>query len=192
VIAADIEVSQRCALRKHSPQALCFGCFDPIVVEIKVSQRCALRQHFCNLSIHIKVRQLECADAAPGCQQCELPQNELALFQICAIAGVVPEAPAQADNGWQAHLVHYLLDSLRGPSQHDRPASRPSPAPVLSWDGFQNCSKGGVSGEQQWLRLRSLPRGARPLPLRSGLLAFLGLPLAPPSLLGSRHFFETH
>ena len=28
-------------------------------------------------------------------------------------------------------------------------------------------------GEQRWLRLRSLPRGARPLLLRSRLLAFL-------------------
>ena len=45
----------------------------------------------------------------------ELPQNELALFLFRAIAGVVPEAPAQADNGWQAHRVHHLLDSLRDP-----------------------------------------------------------------------------
>jgi hypothetical protein len=28
-------------------------------------------------------------------------------------------------------------------------------------DVFQSCSKGGVNGEQQWLRLRSLPRGVR-------------------------------
>jgi hypothetical protein len=54
-----------------------------------------------------------------------LTQNELALFLSLAIAGVVPEAPAQADNGWQAHLVHYLFDSLRGASQHVGPASRP-------------------------------------------------------------------
>ncbi len=44
---------------------------------------------------------------------------------------VVPEAPAQADNGRQAHLVHYLFYSVRGTSQHDRPASCPSPAPVV-------------------------------------------------------------
>jgi hypothetical protein len=27
-------------------------------------------------------------------------------------------APAQADNGKQAHLVHYLFDTLRRPPQH--------------------------------------------------------------------------
>ena len=119
----------------------------------------------------ITLMQVECADAAPGCQRCELPENELQLFSGCAIAGVLPETPAQADNGRQAHLVHYLFDSLRGPSQHDRPASRPSPAPVLSRNrnGSQSSSK-GVSGEQQWLRLCSLPRGARPLLL---LIIFL-------------------
>jgi hypothetical protein len=46
-------------------------------------------------------------------------------------------------------------------------------------------------GEQRWLSLRSLPRAARPVLLRTILLAFLGFPLSP-SLLGSRHFFETH
>jgi hypothetical protein len=83
-----------------------------------------------------------------------------------------PEPPAQADNGRKAHLVDYLFDFLRGPSQHDRPASHPSPAPVVSRDGFQSSSE-GVSDEQRWLRLRSLPRGACPLLLRSRLLAFL-------------------
>jgi hypothetical protein len=34
-------------------------------------------------------------------------------------------------------------------------------------------------GEQRWLRLHSLPRGARPLLLRSRLLAFLGFPFPP-------------
>jgi len=33
-------------------------------------------------------------------------QNELALFLFRSIVGVVPEAPAQADNGGQAHVVH--------------------------------------------------------------------------------------
>jgi len=96
---------------------------------------------------------------------------------------VVPEAPAQADNGRQTHPVHYLFDSLRGPSQHDRPASRSSPAPVLSRDGSQSCSK-GVSGEQRWLRRPSLTRGARPLLLRSRLLAFLCC-VSPLSLLSN-------
>ncbi len=144
-----------------------------IAAEIKVRQRRALRQNFCKplciLSFHFTARQFECDDAAPGCHCHELPENEV----VFAIAGVGPEAPAQADNGRQAHLVLYLFDSLRGPSQHDRPASRPSPAPVLSGDGFQSCSK-GVSGEQQWLRLRSLTRGARPLLLLIIFLASLG------------------
>jgi hypothetical protein len=160
-----------------------------------VRQRWALRQHSCKnlgiLSFHVTARQLECADAAPGCHQWELPHHDLKLFSCYAIAGFAPEGPAQADKGRQAHLAHYLFDSLRGPSQHDRPASRLSPAQVLSGDGFQSCSKGGVSGEQRWLRLRSLPRGARPLFLCSRLLAFLGFPTSP-SLLGSRHFFEAH
>jgi hypothetical protein len=95
-------------------------------------------------------------------------------LSFCAIVVLVlvPEAPAQADNGWQAHLAHYLFDSLRRPPQHDRPVSRPSPAPVLSRDGSQSSRK-GVSGEQRCLRRGSLTRGARPLCLRCGLLAFL-------------------
>ncbi len=111
-------------------------------------------------------------------------------MDYCAIAGVVPEAPAQADTGRQPHLVHYLFDCLRRPSQHDRPASRPSPAPVLTKDGFQSCRKGGVSGEQRWLRLRSLPRGARPLLVRSRLLVLFCCPF--PGLLASKHFFGAH
>jgi hypothetical protein len=118
----------------------------------------------------------------PACHQWELPHQKLALCLCRAIAGVVPEAHAQEDNGRQAHLVHYLFDFLRGPSQHDRPASRPSPAPVLSRDGFQSCSKGGVSGEQQRLRLRSLPRGARPLLLRSDCLPCTVSPFPPACL----------
>ncbi len=112
-----------------------------------------------------------------GCYQCELPNHELYLFSACAIAGVVPEAPAQADNGRQAHLVDCLFDSLRGHSQHDRPASRPSPAPVVSWNGFQSCNK-EVRGEQQWLR-RRLTRGARPLLLFIIFLAVLCLYAIP-------------
>ena len=82
--------------------------------------------------------------------------------------GVVPEAPAQTDNGSQAHLVHCLFDFLRGPSQHDRPVSRPSPGPVLSGDGFQSCSK-GVRGEQRWLCFCGLPRVWGPLVLGGSL-----------------------
>jgi hypothetical protein len=43
-------------------------------------------------------------------------------------------------------------------------------------DGFQSCSK-VVSGEQRWLRLRSLPRGARPLLLLHALLCLYANPL---------------
>ena len=64
---------------------------------------------------------------------------------------------------------------LRGPSQNNRPVMRPCPAPVLSRNGSQNYNKviTKVSGEQIWLRLRSLPRGPRPLLLCNILLVFL-------------------
>jgi hypothetical protein len=42
-IDAEIEVSQRCALRQHSSKALCPAWSEPIATEIEVSQRCALR-----------------------------------------------------------------------------------------------------------------------------------------------------
>ncbi len=61
------------------------------------------------------------------------------------MAGFVSEAPAQADNGRQAHLVHYLFDSLRCPSQHDRPARRPSPGPVLSRNGSRAATKASAA-----------------------------------------------
>ena len=64
------------------------------------------------------------------------------------MAGFVPEAPAQADNDWQAHLVHYLFDALRGHSERDRPVCRPSPAPVLSRDDRQSCTKGYLEMHQ--------------------------------------------
>jgi hypothetical protein len=41
VIVAEIEVSQRCALRQHSCKPLCPGCLHVIPAEIEVSQRCA-------------------------------------------------------------------------------------------------------------------------------------------------------
>ncbi len=44
------------------------------------------------------VVQFECGDASPVLHPRELPQNELALFLFRDIVGVVPEAPAQADN----------------------------------------------------------------------------------------------
>jgi hypothetical protein len=54
---------------------------------------------------------------------------------------IVPEGPAQVDNGRQSYFVYLFFDSLRRPSQYDRPVSRPSPAPVLNRDGPQSCSK---------------------------------------------------
>ena len=59
-----------------------------------------------------------------------------------AIAGVAPEVSAQAYTDKQAHLAHYLFDFLGRPSQHDRPACRPSPAPAVRGNGSQSCSKG--------------------------------------------------
>ncbi len=134
-IPAKIEVHQLPALSHHSCKSLCSGCSNFVVSEIEVSQRCVLCHHsfkpLCILSFHITVWQLECDDAPPGCQPLELPQNEPALCLFHTIVGVVPDAPDQVDNGRHSHLVHYLFDSLRGPSQHDRPASCPSPAPVV-------------------------------------------------------------
>jgi hypothetical protein len=46
-IAAEIEVSQRWALRQHCCKPLCPSWPDLIVPEIEVSQRWALRQHSC-------------------------------------------------------------------------------------------------------------------------------------------------
>jgi hypothetical protein len=116
-IAAEIEVSQRWALRQHCCKTLCPVWSDVISTEIKVHQRSALRQHSsckplcmwsCNCTAvrPAAAAQIECGDAARSCHRRELPQNELALFLYRARAGVFPEPPAQADNGWQAHLVH--------------------------------------------------------------------------------------
>jgi hypothetical protein len=46
-IAAEIEVSQHCALPEHSCKTFCPSLVYAIVVEIEVSQRCAIRQHSC-------------------------------------------------------------------------------------------------------------------------------------------------
>ena len=43
-IAAEIEVSQRCALTPALLQALCPVWSDPMIAEIEVNQRCALPQ----------------------------------------------------------------------------------------------------------------------------------------------------
>jgi hypothetical protein len=68
VIGAEIEVSQRSALRKHSCKPLCPVCSNIIAFEIEVSQRWAVLQHSCKplciLSFHSTVRQLECGDEA--------------------------------------------------------------------------------------------------------------------------------
>jgi hypothetical protein len=42
-----IEVSQRCALRKHSCKPLCPGIADLIVANIEASQRWTTHQHSC-------------------------------------------------------------------------------------------------------------------------------------------------
>ena len=45
VIPAEIEVSERWALRQHSCKTLCPSFSNPIAVEIEVSQCCTLRQY---------------------------------------------------------------------------------------------------------------------------------------------------
>ena len=153
-----------------------------------MSQRWALRQHSCKglslLSFHVTIRQLEFADASPDCHHRQRSHHELVLCLFRVFVGVVPEAPAHSDNDSQEHLVHYLFDFLRGPSQHDRPSSRQSPAPVVCRDVFQSSSK-GTSGDQLWLCLCIFLRGGRPIPLciRPSLLGLLGFPLSP-SLFG--------
>ena len=47
IIAAEIEVNQRCALRKHVYNFPCPGCSNLIVAEIEVSKPWALDQQFC-------------------------------------------------------------------------------------------------------------------------------------------------
>jgi hypothetical protein len=81
LIAANIEVHQLPALSQHSCKPLCSVCSKIKIV----TETTAL--------------QLECDDVPAGCHRRELPQNELALCLFRAIAGVVLEDPAQADNG---------------------------------------------------------------------------------------------
>jgi hypothetical protein len=64
----------------------------------------------------------------------------------CAIAGVDPEAPAQADNGRPAGLVRYLSDFL---------------GMILLSAGRHAVSLRGFSGELRWVMCRDLHRGAR-------------------------------
>ncbi len=47
IAEAEIEVSQRWALRQHSSNTLCSGCSDVIVAAMEMSQRWALPQHSC-------------------------------------------------------------------------------------------------------------------------------------------------
>ena len=61
-----------------------------------------------------------------------------------------------------------ILDQLWGHPHHDRPVCRPSPPPVICWDGSQSCCK-GVSGEPGQLRLGSLNRCALRLSLLSSV-----------------------
>ena len=59
-IVAEIEASQRWALRPHSCKPLCPSIANLILVKIEVSQRWALRQHFCK-------------PLCPGCSNVKLP-----------------------------------------------------------------------------------------------------------------------
>ena len=86
-------------------------------------QRWALCKHSSKslyiLSFDVSARQVECVDSAPDCHQWELSIHEQKLFSDSVITGVIPGAPTQTDNGRQTHVVHYLFDSLRRPSQND-------------------------------------------------------------------------
>ncbi len=123
-------VSVRHFTIKHCPStSFCPVWFDPIFTEIKVHQRWELCQHssYNPLFLWSILWTSHCH---------ELVQNEVTLFLFHTIVDVVSEAPDQSDNGdgWQQYLIHNLFDSLRGPSQHDRPYRHPSPVPVVSWD----------------------------------------------------------
>ena len=93
--------------------------------------------------------QLQCRDVTPDCHRREMVHDNLQVFHFVwtptiwstPIPPVVPPELAQVDNGRQTHLVHLLFDCLRSPSQHDRPASRPSPAPILTRYTCQNFNE---------------------------------------------------
>jgi hypothetical protein len=87
LIVAEVEVSQRCALRQHSCKALCPSIADPIVPEVDVSQRCTLPQHSCKhlcpvcsnfIATEMKVHQLpalsqhSCKPLCPGCFEIQI------------------------------------------------------------------------------------------------------------------------
>ncbi len=98
-IEAQIEVSQRCALPQNSCKTPCPAIADLIVDEIEVNRHWALRQHSCKplyifsfdiagmifngVVTHDSIvdatnqAQIECGDAASGCQHLKLPENEL-------------------------------------------------------------------------------------------------------------------
>jgi hypothetical protein len=84
IIVAEIEVSERWALRNHSCKPLCPGWSDLIVSEIEVSQRSALCKHSCKtlcpswsdlitaeieVSQHCALRQHSCKHLCPGCSE---------------------------------------------------------------------------------------------------------------------------
>jgi hypothetical protein len=59
----------------------------------------------------------------------------------------------QADNGKQKNLVHLLFHSLRGPSEHDRPASLPSLRQSSGGIVSRSAGKGPVGGGSSDSRL---------------------------------------
>jgi hypothetical protein len=73
-IEAEIEVSQRGALRQHSRKALGACCVDHIEAEIEVSERCALRQHSCKAL---------CKHLCPACPDGNAAEIEVS--QRCAL-----------------------------------------------------------------------------------------------------------
>jgi hypothetical protein len=89
-IAAEIEVSQRWALRQHSRKPLYL-----IEAEIEVSQRCALPHRFYPIVDKIEVS-----------QRCALPQHSCKA--LCPrIAPLVSSVYAQASCPWSDHDTRY-------------------------------------------------------------------------------------
>ncbi len=55
-------------------------------------------------------RQLECGDSAPGCQRCEMSENELQIFRDRVITGVVPmDGPSYLDRSSSSQGVVILV-----------------------------------------------------------------------------------
>jgi hypothetical protein len=135
----EIEVSQHPGLSQHSckmrqsrvltlsPQFRNYHCLSD-----QGASALSLRQNSCKTlcisSFHFTARQLECGDADRTITNTSCLFTNFIFSAAESLRTSSQNPPAQADNGRQAHLVHYLFESLRRPSQHDCPACHPCPA----------------------------------------------------------------